>query len=317
MEKGEFRMIVYNSETAGYSKQAIKNWQNAHLVYEAGSWEAIDNAVILENVSVLIVRLMRYVSEEILLKFPNLKMLVSATTGHDHIDLQAISKRNIKLVSLRGEDDFLQTIPSTAEHTWALLLALLRNIPQADRHVEAGNWERDLFRGHQLKHKTIGIIGLGRTGLKVAKYAEAFEMQVCYYDPYVENNDYKKIDQLHALFACSDIISIHVHLNEQTQNMVNSACFAHLNKAIYLINTSRGKVWDEAAIVENLKQNKIKGIATDVLATELNNIEESPLWEAKKDGFNVIITPHLGGATFEAMWQCEEYISNLAINHLN
>lgn len=156
--------------------------------------------------------------------------------------MEVLNQNNIGLISLRGHDEFLQSIPSTAEHTWALLLALIRNIPQSDKHVESGNWERNLFRGNQLKQKTIGIIGLGRTGLKVAKYAEAFEMQVCYYDPYVENNDYKKIDQLHALFACSDVVSMHVHLNEQTQNMINSACFAHINKEIYLINTSRGKI---------------------------------------------------------------------------
>ncbi|CAN5782109.1 N/A [soil metagenome] len=304
-------MIVLNAEPSGYSEKAIQRWQEKGYTYQSSNWHEIINTISFEGVHILIVRLAKKIDASILDKFPGLVYLVSATTGLDHIDQDALKEKNITLVSLRGQDDFLRTIPSTAEHTWALLLALIRNIPAANEDVKAGNWDRDKFRGYQLKGKKIGIVGLGRTGKKVAAYATAFEMEVQYFDPYVNEIVFYKCNTLDELLSSSDIISLHVHLNEETTNLIGEHNIVHIKKNALLINTSRGNILDETVISNALNSKKIKGIATDVLSTELEGIKLSPLWQAQQKMENVIITSHLGGATWDAMWACEEYIVDL------
>jgi D-3-phosphoglycerate dehydrogenase len=304
-------MIVLNAEPSGYSNKAIEKWKLKGFEYIASGWKEIAENNRFEAVQILIVRLAKKIDKPVLDKFPDLTHLVTATTGLDHIDITAINERGIKLVSLRGQDDFLRTIPSTAEHTWALLLALIRNIPAANEHVKKGQWNRDLFRGYQLKEKKLGIIGLGRTGRKVAAYAKAFDMQVHYFDPHVDDHDFEKMSQLEELLSSSDIISMHVHLNEETFHLIGEHNMNAVKKDCLMINTSRGNVMDEEAVVKALMSKKIKGVATDVLSTELEDIKLSPLWQAQQQNANVIITPHLGGATWDAMWACEEFITGL------
>ena len=301
-------MIVLNAEPIGYSEKAIESWKQRGYAYQASNWEEIEKAVSFEAVSILIVRLAKKIDRSILNKFPNLTHLITATTGLDHIEMEPVRDRGIKLVSLRGHDDFLQTIPSTAEHTWALLLALIRNIPAANEDVKEGRWNRDKFRGYQLKGKRLGIIGLGRTGKKVASYAKAFDMEIQYFDPYVQETGFQKTEQLEKLLSTSDIISIHVHLNEETTQLIGKHNISHIKKDCLLINTSRGNVLDENAVAMALISKNIKGIATDVLSTELDDIRSSPLWELQQKNENIIITPHIGGATCDAMWACEEFV---------
>ena len=304
-------MIVLNAEPNGYSQKAIENWKAKGYKYKASGWDEIINTDTFPGVHILIVRLARKVDRAIVEKFPSLTHLVSATTGLDHIDTDVLHEKNIKLVSLRGQDDFLRTIPSTAEHTWALLLALIRNIPAANEDVKKGNWQRDLFRGYQLKDKKIGIVGLGRTGTKVATYAKAFGMQVQFFDPYVTGNDYTKCNSLEELLSSSDIISLHVHLTAETEKLINAGNIKSVKSGSLLINTSRGKIIDETVVAAALHSKQIAGLATDVLATELSTLQSSPLWQAQQQNQNIIITPHIGGATNDAMWACEEFISNL------
>lgn len=304
-------MIVLNAEPKGYSKKAIEAWQEKGYTYKESNWDEIINATSFPDVHILIVRLAKKVDRIVLDKFPSLTHLVSATTGLDHVDTEVLHEKNIKLVSLRGQDDFLRTIPSTAEHTWALLLALIRNIPAANEDVKSGNWQRDLFRGYQLKDKMIGIVGLGRTGTKVATYATAFGMQVQYFDPYVSDKGYAKCNSLEELLSTSDIISLHVHLTAETEKLINAQNISSVKKGSLLINTSRGKIIDEAVVALALNSKQIAGIATDVLSTELAEIQLSPLWQAQQQNQNIIITPHIGGATKDAMWACEEFISSL------
>ena len=304
-------MIVLNAEPSGYSIKAIERWKKKGYVYKEAAWNEILSAGKFEAVDILIVRLEKKIDKIILDKFPNLNTLITATTGLDHIDQEILKEKNIRLISLRGQDDFLRTIPSTAEHTWALLLALIRNIPSANEDVKLGSWERDNFRGNQLKEKTLGIIGLGRTGKKVAGYATAFDMKIQYFDPHVTDEGFHKCDQLEELLKSSDIITLHVHLNESTENLIGKHNIDQLKKGCLLINTSRGKLLDENAVAGALLLKRIKGIATDVLSTELEDIRLSPLWEAQQKNENIIITPHIGGATSDAMWACEEFIMEL------
>lgn len=301
--------IVYNIEPFEYSEKAVEIWQSKGYSYVSGSLSELIGFENIQNIEILIVRLKYYIDLSIINHLPNLKAVITATTGLDHIDENALEQRKVELVSLRPHKYFLDTIPSTAEHTWALLMSLIRNIPAANNDVMKGNWERDYFRGYQLKDKTIGIIGLGRTGKKVAQYAEVFGMRVVFYDPFVENNEYLKSSTLDELARLSDIVSIHVHLLPSTINLVNNPFIDSCKEGVYIINTSRGKICDESALVNGLKSKKVKGIATDVLDTELTNINNSELWQAQRRGENVIITPHIGGATWDAMWECEEFIA--------
>lgn len=300
--------IVYNAEPFGYSQKAIQEWERKGFSYQEGSWEELDKGERFLNVLGLIVRLKKHIDKKVLDCFPDLQFIVSATTGHDHLDEEEIGKRGLKLYTLRSHKDFLDTIPSTAEHTWALIMALIRKVPTAYLDVKSGFWRRDEFRGYQLKSKTIGIVGLGRTGIKVANYAIAFGMNVKYYDPYVNNLEFSKVSSLEELFSSADIISIHVHLNGNTENMVNSSILNYSKPGSFLINTSRGKIVNEKDVIEAIKNHQLGGIASDVIITELNDIKKSPLWIAMQDYPNIILTPHIGGATWDAMWACEEYI---------
>lgn len=157
----------------------------------------------------------------------------------------------------------------------------------------------------------LGIIGMGRTGKKVADYAHAFNMQVQYFDPYVvEQTLFYKCNSLSELLNSSDITSLHVHLTAETHHLIGIHNIDHVKQDSLIINTSRGKVLDEEAIVQAL-QKKIRGIAADVLSTELEDIHKSPLWQAQQKNQNIIITPHIGGASCDAMWACEEFIVEL------
>lgn len=310
-------MFVLNAEPEDYSKKAVQNWINGGFNYAESNWDEIEKTVSFPNITHLIVRLERRVDDSIVNKFPSLTHLISATTGHDHIDLDVLDDRAISLISLRGHNDFLKTIPSTPELAFGLLLALIRNIPQANLDVRKGNWKRNCFRGYQLKNKNIGIVGLGRTGRLLAGYADAFGMKVGYYDPNVTEKKYSKSNTLQDLLMKSDIISLHIHLTDATQKLINSENIQHLKKDALLINTSRGNVWDEKEIAEALSKRKIAGVATDVLSTELDDVKSSPLWIAQNNDKNVIITPHIGGATFDAMWACEEYLSERIVQGMN
>lgn len=309
--------VVLNAEPYGYSEKAKELWVINGYDYQTSSWSEILDATIFNEVEILIVRLAKFVGKDTLQKFSALKYLVSATTGLDHIDQQYLLEKNIRLISLRGEDEFLKSIPSTAELSWALLINLLRPISAAVADVKSGNWNREHFRGYQLKGKKLGIIGMGRTGQLMGKYAHAFGMEVSYYDPFVSEIPLaERKETLESLVEEAEIISLHIHLLPETKNLFNSKLVSLAKQGAYLINTSRGKVWDEQAVSDAVKQGKIKGVASDVLATELNNHKESPLLKLMQEGFPVLITPHIGGATWEAMHSCEEFVTKKLLNYL-
>jgi D-3-phosphoglycerate dehydrogenase len=308
MEKEFKSKVVLNLESKDYSKLAIKKWElNGYIYKEIESQSFLD----YNEVEIIIVRLANYINKDILAPFVNLKFIISATTGIDHIDLPHLKKKDIELISLSKYPDFLQSITSTGEHTWGLLLSLIRKIPLAYNDVLKGNWQRDNFKGIQLKGKKIGIIGLGRVGLQVAKFASAFELEVFYYDPNVNNELFNKVSQLADLFCNCDVISVHIHLNLNTQHLISDELINRTINGFYLLNTSRGAIIDEPAIIRGLKKGSILGFAGDVLDGEINSISNNLLLEEMKSGVsNIIITPHIGGATFDAMWACEEFLSD-------
>ncbi len=301
------REVIFNAEPLGFSPRARQMWEALGEYHEGDLDTAADDAL-LARATVLIVRLARRIDGGILERAPALRTVISATTGLDHLDQAAMAARRIDLVSLRGETEFLSTIPSTAEHTLALMLGLLRKLPSAVQSVAAGEWQRDRFRGRQMKGRRLGLVGLGRTGSMVAHYAAALGMDISYYDPHVEQPAYRRHGSLAELLRASEIVSLHVHLTEQTCGMIGMEEIAALADGAWLINTSRGGLVDEQALADAVLGGRLAGVATDVLATELHDIERSPLLRAQRAGANVMITPHIGGATADAMHACEEFI---------
>ena len=302
---------IINFEPDNFSIVA-KTLLQSKAQYAELDWDSYQQSPYTSQASVIIVRFKKYLDAATLQSLPKLSVIVSATTGTDHIDVTYCNTNGIKILCLKPYQDFLKTIPSTAEHCFALLLSLVRNIPAAVASVKNGNWQRQLFWGYQLKDKKLGIVGMGRTGALLAGYAAAFNMQVHYYDPNVtvDNSHYTKASSLAQLVTNCDIISLHVHLAEDTHHLINSDLSGCFNGTKYLLNTSRGKIADEQFVYGLLKDGKLAGVATDVLETELEDITQSPLYQAMQQGYNVIITPHIGGATYDALHACEEFICN-------
>ena len=225
---------------------------------------------------------------------PNIKIISTISTGTDHIDFNKCNQFGIKVFSLINME-YLWKISSTAEMAFALMMALVRNIPSSFDSVKEGVWLQIPFMGRQLDHLTVGIVGYGRLGRKMAKYCDAFNMAVIICDPY-ESCTYPKMS-LNELSKTCDVISVHVPLNDETRHMID-ANFFH-GKVKYLINTSRGAIINENDVILALEEGLLAGYATDVLEDELGNIQNSNLIKRTKD-LNIIITPHVAGTTLEA-----------------
>ncbi len=236
-----------------------------------------------------------------------LKVIATATTGLDHIDVAYAKQKGIEILSLRGEDEFLNSITGTAELAFGLMLDVVRNVSVSFESVKNYQWDREKFCGHSVEGKILGIVGFGRLGKMMAKYGKAFGMKVIVCDPNKTKDEsikagVKKVE-FDELLCESDIISLHVHLSDETENMFTEKVFQKMKSSAYLINTSRGKIVNENDLLVALKNKTIAGYGADVLAGELNFseiFENHPLVEYSKTHDNLIITPHIGGMTHES-----------------
>lgn len=263
---------------------------------------------ILNRVDIFWFRLGYKIDSEVIDEKTKCRFLVSPVTGLDHIDESLCKKFDIKIISLRGEFEFLKSIRATAEHTIALTLALYRNIPDAIIHTRIGEWDRDLFRGHELFNKKVGIIGFGRLGSIVAGYFKAFGCEVGYYDIVnKESKEFKKYNTLDSLLKESEIISIHVNYHQENHHFFEYYHFNKMKNNAILINTSRGGLVNENALLESLELKRISGAALDVLQGE-PEIANMQLIKFSKTHSNLIITPHIGGNTFESFEKTELFI---------
>lgn len=310
-------MITLITEKKDYSEKAIKAYTSLGKVY---FWEDLksekEKSAILAKTHILVVRLRHAINASWMKKMPELKIIATNTTGLNHIDLAEARARKIKVISLRGHTKFLKDIPSTAEKTMALMLALMRNLPWAFDHVKSGGWERDMFKGNQLYKKTIGIIGFGRLGKIVARYAKAFRMNVVAYDPHISRASFGKIKKVSLDELCrnADIISLHASFDpEHPRILLGINEFKKMKPKAYFINTARGELIDEKALLQALREKRIRGAALDVLTNEQGSgghLKKNPLLLHAKKNKNLIIVPHLGGATYEAMQITEEFIAD-------
>lgn len=228
---------------------------------------------------------------------PQLKLISNYAVGFDNINLQEATDRGV-VVTNTPSDEVNQAV---AEHTWALVLALARRIVEADESTRRGSyrgWEPSTFLGASLKGKTLGIIGLGRIGGMVAKMARGFDLQVLYQkrapDLEIEKALGVKFASLDELLQSSDFISLHLPLTEETRHLINAETLTRVKKGALLVNTARGAIIHEQALVDALRQGLLGGVALDVYDNEPNiNPELISMG-------NVILTPHIASATLEA-----------------
>jgi D-3-phosphoglycerate dehydrogenase len=262
-------------------------------------------------------RLAHRIDDELLGASPRCRILAVPATGLDHIDLDACRRHGIRVVSLKGETAFLEQVRGTAELTIGLTLALLRRIPAAAESVRAGHWNRDQFRGRELFGRTVGLVGIGRLGRLVAGYFKAFGMQVLAYDPREDfpQADARRVDSLVELMAASDVVSVHVNYEPATRHLIGRRELAAMREGAVLINTSRGGIIDEQALVEALKAGRIAGAALDVLDGEPDTAGHA-LVELARTSDRVLIVPHIGGNTVESFEKTECFLAGRVLEAL-
>ncbi len=246
-----------------------------------------------------------------------LKIISCATTGSDHIDRHELDSRGIPVRTLREDKELLLNLTPAAELSWALLMACARRLPAAVKHVVSGGWNREQFPGVMLNGRRIGIIGCGRIGTWMSRYARAFGMDIVGYDPMIaEFPPHIRAVSLEELACTSDFITIHVPLTENTTGLFSKKCCEMIKPGAILINTSRGAVVDEQALLIALESNQLGAAGLDVLADE-PDIQKSPLYRYARSHDNLIITPHCGGFSHDAVKIVCRRAAEKIIEHLD
>lgn len=238
-----------------------------------------------------------YILDKNILQNSSVRIINTASTGLNHINLNDCNKLNIKIFSLTKDYKLIKQLPSTSELAFGLMINLLRNINKSFNSVKNKNWNYSPFVGQEIASLTIGIIGIGRLGNFMARYANAFGMKVFYYDPFKSLKKYKKTN-LKKLFQLSDVISLHTHVNEKNKYMINKKILKFAKKRPLIINTSRGELVKEEDLIWSFKNKLISGYAADVIEKEFDNIKKSKIIK-NINNYNIIVTPHIGGMTHQ------------------
>ena len=242
----------------------------------------------------LIVRSDTKVTEELIARATHLIVIGRAGVGVDNVDVEAATRRGIAVLNAPGANTV-----SAAEHTIGLLLAVMRRIPWAARSMRDGQWDRKAFPGTELRGKTLALLGLGRIGAHVASIARAFGMKVLAHDPYLVEARAVEIGvelvQMEELFRRADVMSLHLPLTDETRHVINRESLAEMNHGAFLVNTARGALIDDEALLEAIEQGRLAGAALDVFEPEPLPAD-SPLRRCEQ----ILLTPHLAASTSEA-----------------
>src|SRR5215471_10402073 len=257
------------------------------LLKDEPGWTVVTDA------DALIVRSAVDINADILRRATHLRVIGRAGVGVDNIDLETATKAGIAVMNTPGANAV-----AVAEHTLALMLALARHIPRADSTTRAGRWEKKSLQGTELRGKTLGIVGLGRVGIEVARRARGFAMKLLAHDPFVAAPVARELGielaDLDRVYATSDYLTLHVGLTPQTAGMINAQSLRKMKKGVRIINCARGELVDEAALAAALASHHVGGAALDVFHEE--PLKSSPLLALA----TVIATPHIAGSTNEA-----------------
>lgn len=266
---------------------------------------------IIGSYDALLVRSATKVTAEIIQAGKRLRVIARAGVGVDNIDVEAATQAGVIVVNAPTGN-----VVAAAEHTVAMLMAVARNVPQADAHVRGGQWKRDRFMGVEVRGKVLGTVGLGRVAQEVVRRAQGLGMQVMAYDPYV-TAEYAlqrgvTLTDLDSLVEQADFITLHVPLTPQTRHLIGRERLAHMKPTARLINVARGGVVDEHALAEAVTAGRLAGAALDVFENEPLEAD-SPLRAVP----NIILTPHLGGSTIEAQEKVAEDVALQVLDVLN
>ncbi|MBI1390722.1 MAG: phosphoglycerate dehydrogenase [bacterium] len=242
----------------------------------------------------LVIRSGTQVTAEVLARADKLKVVGRAGVGVDNVDIPAATQRGVIVMNTPGGNTI-----STAEHSWALLISLARNVPQAAQSMREGRWDRKKYTGTELFGKTLGVIGLGRVGREVGRRAQAFGMKVMGYDPFIADDMLKKLGfegaTVEEIFKAADFITVHTPKTEETSHLIDDRAFAMMKKGVRVINCARGGIIDEDALLRALESGKCGGAALDVYEQEPPD-PKHPLLSRE----DCVCTPHLGASTEEA-----------------
>jgi len=294
--------------TDGLEADAIASLRKAHQVDVA----ELDAKQLLEQIPAyegLIVRGRTKVTKEVFAKASNLKVVGRAGVGVDNIDVSEATARKVLVVNAPSASTV-----SVAELAIGHMISWCRFLPQADKSIKEGKWEKKQFEGHEIYGKTLGLIGSGRIGAEVAKRAQAFGMKVIAFDPYLSPEVAQKINvalvDKGTVLRDSDFISIHAALTPETRGMIGVQDLAMMKKTAVLVNCARGEIVQEAALADALKGGTIAGAALDVFEKEPP--AGSPLLSAP----HIVFTPHLGASTHEAQTRAGALIADQVMKAL-
>lgn len=257
----------------------------------------------------LIIRSETKVTDSVINAALRLKVIGRAGVGLDNVDIEAATRKGIVVMNTPGGNTI-----SAAEHTISMILALSRNIPQANASLKEGRWDRKKFQGTEVYGKTLGIVGLGRVGSEVARRAQGLEMKVIACDPLISKQRVQELAiglfDLEQLLPQVDYLSLHTPLTQKTRNLIGEREISVMKEGTRIINCARGGIIDEEALYRALKEGKLKGAALDVF--EVEKPFSSPLVELD----SVVLTPHLGASTEEAQRRVAVDIASQVIDVL-
>jgi len=303
-----------------------------------------ENSDLIENSDIVSVFIYSKINENVLKNAKNLKFITTRSTGYDHIDLEACKKKNILVSNVPAYG-----VETVAEHTFALILSISRKIIESFERTRKGDFSLEGLRGFELKGKTLGIIGAGKIGRRVAEIAKVFGMRVIAYDIFKNYDEARRIGfeyvDLDYLLRNSDIITLHANLTKENYHLLNEDAFEKMKDGVIIVNTARGALIDTKALIKYLKNGKVRAAALDVLEGESLIKEEAELLtknKLEKEGLeslvanhiliemedkekNVIITPHNAFNSEEAVEEIRKvtlqnilsFINNNPINLVN
>ncbi len=293
-------------EHKDFSRKAIDHLQSL------GNVEFFDHkcdhlGTFISNKEVLFVRLGYFYDEKLLCKAKSLKYICSPTTGLNHLDLDYAKRRNIQVISLKGETAFLSQITATSEHTIGLVISLLRYYQRAFKYEKHTSFNRELVKGYEINSSKVGIVGLGRIGEHLVNYFNAFGAIVNFYDIDTAKKSTlaSKFHSIESLIEASDIIILSASYSKKNEKMITPEMLDLMIKK-YFINTSRGELVDEDYLLDKLEEGHFAGVAIDVFNAEQESSNNSKriIQLARKD-LNFLYTPHMGGATITSMIKTE------------
>lgn len=304
-------MAILINEPDEFPEAALARLREHGDVHFAG--DSFDAATI----EVIFVRLAERLDARLTAVYPKLRWIVTPTTGLNHIDLEHFEACGVEVLSLRGRTSFLDSIRATAEHTLALVLALIRHVPQAVRHARDGGWDRYPFKGTELHGKRVLLLGYGRIGRQLADLYGAFGCLVMAHDV----DPAKVPDSLRcdfpAVLANTDLLSVHVNLMPETHGLVDARLLSMLPAHAFVVNTARGEIVDQKALLTLLKEGRLAGAALDVLHMEPEPFDaDTAALVAAIDERRLLLTPHIGGFTQESLEKVEVYMAQVLVDHL-